>query len=524
MTCSFRPYEGNEKYIFVSYAHVDGDIVYPIIERLHDAGFRIWFDEGIEWGSEWSESIAEHLSECEVCIAFHSNASAKSMNCRQEVNYALKEMRSILSVYLEDVKLSKGLDMQLSSYQSTFWYQYQDKEQFIDRLIEKTPLLAPCRSENAGEMPESIENVAEEEVKVTEEVKSEATEEQEIEITEKAAEEVVEEPEAESMEESVDESENEPEPEEENDTDVSPVLFQSLREESRKYYDQGKEYENAGDFTIARDWYMKSLEIGEQLLNEVGSDEIRRDLAFVYNGMGNVSQAENRLSEARKWYEKGVAIGEHLSCESGTVEDCRELSVLYHKIGDLCKAELDHFGAKKWYEKGLAIRERIAGETGTMEDRQNLATSYEKLGEIYQARNSLSEAKELYQKSAAIRERVADETWSMDSRRELSSVYVSLATICTLQHEYGEAREWYEKDLKLKEHIFGNKNSAEAREQMGKAYFAIGTIEALSGNTICLKKAEAIFADLAKQYPSQSRYSNYLSAIRNSISKAAPKR
>ncbi len=49
MTCSFRPYEGNEKYIFVSYAHVDGDIVYPIIERLHDAGFRIWFDEGIEW-------------------------------------------------------------------------------------------------------------------------------------------------------------------------------------------------------------------------------------------------------------------------------------------------------------------------------------------------------------------------------------------------------------------------------------------------------------------------------------------
>ena len=41
-------YEGNENYIFVSYAHKDSDRVIPIIEELDAAGFRIWYDSGIE--------------------------------------------------------------------------------------------------------------------------------------------------------------------------------------------------------------------------------------------------------------------------------------------------------------------------------------------------------------------------------------------------------------------------------------------------------------------------------------------
>ena len=57
MRCSFTPYEGNEKYIFVSYSHSNSDKVAPILEKLNDEGFRIWYDEGIEWGTEWPESI-----------------------------------------------------------------------------------------------------------------------------------------------------------------------------------------------------------------------------------------------------------------------------------------------------------------------------------------------------------------------------------------------------------------------------------------------------------------------------------
>ena len=69
MRCSFNPYEGKEKYIFISYSHSDSEIIIPILEELNSNGYRIWYDDGIEWGSEWPESVAQHLHNCEICMA-----------------------------------------------------------------------------------------------------------------------------------------------------------------------------------------------------------------------------------------------------------------------------------------------------------------------------------------------------------------------------------------------------------------------------------------------------------------------
>lgn len=144
MKCTFRPYEGKDKFIFISYSHSDSEIIAPILEQLNQSGFRIWYDEGIEWGSEWPESIASHLRECEVCMAFHSKLSVVSPNCRQEITYAFKMKKNILSVYLEEVELSDGMDMQLTSFQSTFPYQYKDMEEFYIKLIN-TKILQCCK-------------------------------------------------------------------------------------------------------------------------------------------------------------------------------------------------------------------------------------------------------------------------------------------------------------------------------------------------------------------------------------------
>ena len=44
----FPAYKGDEPYIFVSYAHNDAGQVYSELSWLHDLGFNIWYDEGIE--------------------------------------------------------------------------------------------------------------------------------------------------------------------------------------------------------------------------------------------------------------------------------------------------------------------------------------------------------------------------------------------------------------------------------------------------------------------------------------------
>ena len=54
----YSVYEGSEPYIFVSYAHKDAAMVMPLITGLQDRGFRVWFDAGIEAGTEWPEYIA----------------------------------------------------------------------------------------------------------------------------------------------------------------------------------------------------------------------------------------------------------------------------------------------------------------------------------------------------------------------------------------------------------------------------------------------------------------------------------
>lgn len=132
--CNAAPYEGNREYIFVSYCHKDRDYVYPIIEHMAKDGYRIWFDEGINPGTDWPEIIAEHLDKCSVCISFITENLVDSHNCRREINFALLKKKPFISVYLEKLKLSVGMEMQLSSAQSVFRYNYDVFADFLDKL------------------------------------------------------------------------------------------------------------------------------------------------------------------------------------------------------------------------------------------------------------------------------------------------------------------------------------------------------------------------------------------------------
>ncbi len=138
-------YSGSEPYIFVSYAHADKDEVLPVIKVLSDNGFRVWFDYGIEVGTEWPEYIARKLDKAERIIAFMSSTAAESRNCRREINYSLELGKEPIVIYLEDVELSSGLKMQLNTSQAMFKYKSESNSAFITELIG-ADLLQCCRS------------------------------------------------------------------------------------------------------------------------------------------------------------------------------------------------------------------------------------------------------------------------------------------------------------------------------------------------------------------------------------------
>ena len=137
-------YEGTEPYIFISYAHKDSDRVLPIISALQEQGFRVWYDAGIEAGSEWPEYIAEHLESCKVFLALLSQAALDSVNCRQEINFAIEERKDTLIVYLEELRLSAGMRMRLGVLQALYACRHSSPESFLEELC-RSRVLAACR-------------------------------------------------------------------------------------------------------------------------------------------------------------------------------------------------------------------------------------------------------------------------------------------------------------------------------------------------------------------------------------------
>lgn len=142
--CNFTAYEGDDKFIFISYAHKDSDMVYPIIERLNAEGYRVWYDDGITPGSEWPENIADHLDRCETFVFFASPNSVSSDNCKREVNFALSRKKKFFTISLVPTEFSLGLELQISTQQNILFYEYKDIVKFYDTLFLASSL-ADCK-------------------------------------------------------------------------------------------------------------------------------------------------------------------------------------------------------------------------------------------------------------------------------------------------------------------------------------------------------------------------------------------
>ena len=94
-------YEGRNNYMFVSYAHKDSELVLPIITKLYEEKYRVWYDEGIVPGSEWPHNIETHLKACSTALIYISKNSLASLNCENEVVNALQYKKRIIQYSLD---------------------------------------------------------------------------------------------------------------------------------------------------------------------------------------------------------------------------------------------------------------------------------------------------------------------------------------------------------------------------------------------------------------------------------------
>ena len=142
------PYSGDEPFIFASYSHRDMDKVFSIIRGFQQRGYRVWFDEGIDPGTEWDEYIADHIDKSTYMLAFLSENYFGSSNCRDELAFARDMEKPLLLVYITDDELPPGMKLRLSRLQAIHWYSYDDKTLFYEKAASASGL-EQCRGKES---------------------------------------------------------------------------------------------------------------------------------------------------------------------------------------------------------------------------------------------------------------------------------------------------------------------------------------------------------------------------------------
>ena len=131
---SLKQLDAENSYIFISYAHKNSDAVLPILHSLQEDKIKVWFDEGIEVGSEWPATLQQKISECALFMPFISKDFVESKNCKKEVFLANSLNLKMLPVFLEECELKYGLELQLAQAERVYKKDYQTEYAFKHSL------------------------------------------------------------------------------------------------------------------------------------------------------------------------------------------------------------------------------------------------------------------------------------------------------------------------------------------------------------------------------------------------------
>lgn len=116
------------KKIFISYSHLDKDIVFPIVEEIErQTGQKCWIDiDGIESADEFINKITGAINTAEIIVFMHTRQSAKAKFARKEIQYAFNKQKKIILLLIDNSPLD---DFFLFQFGLTDYIDYKKNEE-----------------------------------------------------------------------------------------------------------------------------------------------------------------------------------------------------------------------------------------------------------------------------------------------------------------------------------------------------------------------------------------------------------
>lgn len=132
--------QAEHPFIFISYSHRDQAQAMNIIRMLLEAGVSLWYDKGIDPGSEWDDQIAGRIDSCGCMISIVSRNYLSSDNCKDELKYARDLRKDILILYIEECALPSGIALRINRRQAIMKHRYEKEEDFRAELLHASVL------------------------------------------------------------------------------------------------------------------------------------------------------------------------------------------------------------------------------------------------------------------------------------------------------------------------------------------------------------------------------------------------
>ena len=208
-------------------------------------------------------------------------------------------------------------------------------------------------------------------------------------------------------------------------------------------------YRNFGGVQAAIDTAKEALAFCEELEQEVGIREQRRDKALMLNRLGSLYRERGDLDLALDCYQKAGKIYEKLAAEIGTQRARRDLSISYERIGDICRKQGDLSAADSYYQKAKDIRVQLMKEAESAGSRRDYSAVLTKLGNVRKSWKQYAEAAQYYGEALAIDRVLMDEVKSPQAVDDYGVSLVKMGDIHKAEGRMDEAADCYEQAYRL---------------------------------------------------------------------------
>jgi eukaryotic-like serine/threonine-protein kinase len=272
----------------------------------------------------------------------------------------------------------------------------------------------------------------------------------------------------------------------------------SLRQRALMLSNLGQVLQAQGKLSDAVDAYRQELKITQRLVKENGSSaDFQSDLSNSYNSLGDALRDMSNLQDAID------ALADQDRANDSWQDD---LGSSYGKIGDVLLAQGSLSEALDAYQQGLGISKALAEKDKSRADWQHdLSVSYEKLGDVLAAQRKPIEALDDYQRCLKLRQTLADQDRSNGGwQNDLSLSFEKIGDTLKAQGKPAQALTQCQQSLGIRRALVdSDKSNIGWEHDLIALLVKVATTQSLSEGDGKVAEAKALLqeaTDLAAEY------------------------